>query len=323
MEAVTVIVPTRNRSDFLHATLTSILRQRDVDLDVVVVDDGSAREEDTANAVKRLADRRIRMVRHPVSEGVSAARNRGVSEASTDWVAFCDDDDLWSPEKLQQQVVSARALGRDWAYAGCVFVNAHLEIRGGSPPPSAEAIRPALRRYNAVPAGASNVVVRTEVMRQIGGFDTRLTHVPDWDLWLRLAAHGVPACVDDPLVGYRMHAGNASFRTGEMLTELYGLEQRYGLTMTRGPFHRHLAHLCLKSGRRREAVLHFMRALLRFRDGYSRLDLSTDWRILRGHAAEISRRRLGVPRSQPRATAKDPNAAWKAKAEVWLQELRQ
>ena len=71
----------------------------------------------------------------------------------------------------------------------------------GTPPLPPEAMTAALHSYNAVPAGASNVIVRTDVFRHIGGFDENLTHVPDWDLWLRLGRHGVAACVDQPLVG--------------------------------------------------------------------------------------------------------------------------
>jgi len=77
-----------------------------------------------------------------------------------------------------------------------------------------------LPRYNAMPAGASNVVVRRAVLQRVGGFDPSLTHVPDWDLWLRLARDGMPAAVSEPSVAYRFHGGNASFRTAEMLAEL-------------------------------------------------------------------------------------------------------
>jgi glycosyltransferase involved in cell wall biosynthesis len=325
-EAVTVVVPTRNRPDLLALTLTSILRQRDVNLQVIVVDDAST--EPTAAMVSRFGDSRIRMARQSVRQGVSAARNRGVSEATTEWVAFCDDDDLWSPDKLSRQLASARSQRRDWAYAGCVFVDAELEVRGGSPPLPPEALSAALFRYNALPAGASNVVMRKSVLDRVGGFDHRLTHLPDWDLWLRLVRDSIPAWVNEPLVGYRIHAGNASFRTIEMLGELHGFARRHGLTKTRAPFHRHLAHLCLRAGRRREAVSHFLHALLHFRDGYSRIELSTDGRIVRAHAAEIIRRRLRRPLS-PRAVQRleaarkhDPNAAWKAAATVWLRELR-
>ena len=326
MDAVTVVIPTRNRPDLLALTLTSVLDQRDVELRVIVVDDASSVEIDSASSA--FADARVRIVRQPVTRGVSAARNRGVTETTTEWVAFCDDDDLWSPDKLRRQLAAVESPRRDWVYAGCVMVNGGLQIQGGAAPLPPEVMVEELRRYNAVPAGASNVVVRTAVLERIGAFDEHLTHVPDWDLWLRLAEHGVPAWVNEPLVAYRIHGGNASFRTAEMLAELYDLEGRHQLTMTRTRFHRHLAYLCLRSGRRGEALAHFLRALVRFREGYSRLDFATDGRILREHAAEIVRRRFGLPpgrwaaRSLRTARERDPNAAWKAQAQTWLNALR-
>ena len=95
---VSVVVPTHNRSGLLAQTLHSVLWQRGVDLEVLVVDDGSA--DDTAEMVAGLADPRIRLLRHDHPQGVSAARNRGVAAASGRWLAFCDDDDLWAPDKL-------------------------------------------------------------------------------------------------------------------------------------------------------------------------------------------------------------------------------
>src|SRR6476619_4343306 len=117
MEAVTVVVPTRNRPGLLDLTLTSVLRQRDVDLRVIVVDDASTLNN--ADVIAGLADSRLQLVRQPVIKGASAARNRGVSQTTTEWVAFCDDDDLWSPDKLRRQLASVVSLRRDWAYAGC------------------------------------------------------------------------------------------------------------------------------------------------------------------------------------------------------------
>jgi glycosyltransferase involved in cell wall biosynthesis len=324
-EAVTVVIPTRNRPDLLSLTLTSVLRQRDVDLLVVVVDDAST--EDTAGMIARVGDPRVRIAQQPRSEGVSVARNRGLWEATTEWVAFCDDDDLWSPDKLCRQLAIARSLDRDWAYAGCVYVNTGLIAQGGAPPLEPAAMSAALRRYNAMPAGASNVVGRAEVLKHLGGFDARKTHLPDWDLWLRLVDHGLAACVQEPLVGYRIHAGNASFRTAEMLAELDGFERQHGLRTNRSRFLRHLAHLCLRSGRHSEALGYFVRALLRFRDGYDGVDLLNDGRLLRAHVTAIARRRLRLPPSA-RATrrlgawrGRDPNAAWKAQAQAWLNTL--
>jgi len=170
--------------------------------------------------------------------------------------------------------------------------------------------------------------MRRDAFYALGGFDERFVHVSDWDLWLRLAGHGAAACVNEALVGYRMHAANASLRTAEMLAELGVLERRHGLTRTRRHFHRHLAHLSLRTNRLRDALAHFSHALLHFRDGYNRLDFEMDWRLVREHAGEIVRRRLRLAPSKrairrlEAARNRDPNAAWKAAAREWLGELQ-
>jgi GT2 family glycosyltransferase len=325
MAAVTVVIPTRNRSEILRLTLGSVLCQRDVDLSVVIVDDAST--DDTADVVLQLADPRVRLLRQPTSNGVSAARNRGIAQATTRWVAFCDDDDLWSPDKLARQLAVAESLARTWAYAGAVFVNSDLKVIGGGPPIAPEEMKTALHRYCAVPAGASNVIVRVDVLERIGMFDATLTHVADWDMWLRLARHALPARVEEPLVGYRIHAGNASFRAAEMLAELRQFERRWGVATSRPSFHRHLAHLSLWSGRRNEALKHFARALPWFAHGYTRADLQTDARLLREHAMEVLHRRLGHRAAPMRARylsadlSHDLHAAWKAQAQLWLDEV--
>ena len=325
MDAVTVVVPTRNRQQMLLATIRSVLQQRDVDLRVIVVDEGST--DDTVARLEQLRDPRLTVLRHSLARGVSAARNAGLAHATTEWVAFCDDDDLWSPEKLWRQTAAANESQSDWAYAGCVHVNTELQVQHATPPLLPEAMRGALFRYNAMPAGASNVIARRVVLHALGGFDASLTHLPDWDLWLRLARHGPVACVPEPLVAYRIHGSNASFRTAEMLAELDGFERRHHLRADRSRFHRHLAHLCLRSGHRVAALRHFTRAGIRFRDGYGAADVAMDLRLLREHAEDVVRRRLRLrpsTRAAERvriARERDPNAAWKAKAQRWLDEL--
>ena len=95
MPEVTVVVPTRNRASMLEQALRSVAGQRDVDLEAVVVDDGST--DDTQAVIAAMGDRRLRLIRHQRPQGVSTARNRGVADARGHWVAFLDDDDLWAP----------------------------------------------------------------------------------------------------------------------------------------------------------------------------------------------------------------------------------
>ena len=80
-----------------------------------------------------------------------------------------------------------------------------------------------LEHYNAVPAGASNVIVRRSVLDAVGCFDSALRSVEDWDLWIRLARHGVPACVPEPLVGCRAHGGLTITRNRRLMLAEIGV----------------------------------------------------------------------------------------------------
>jgi len=106
---ISVIVPTHNRNELLRLTLRSILAQRDVDLEIIVIDDGSP--VNVSEIVATFGDARIRVIRHDRPSGVSTARNRGADAATGDWLAFCDDDDLWAPDKLARQLAAAADAG--------------------------------------------------------------------------------------------------------------------------------------------------------------------------------------------------------------------
>jgi glycosyltransferase involved in cell wall biosynthesis len=259
---VSVVVPTHNRSGLLTQTLRSVLWQRGVDLEVVVVDDGST--DDTAEVVAALDDPRVRLLRHGIPRGVSAARNRGVAAAGGRWLAFCDDDDLWAPDKLARQLAAAQATGRSWVYAGEVHIDLGRQVVGGAPPLPPEGLLARLPHANVVPGGCSGVLLRRDALCGQEPFDgRRYRHFADWDLWLRLARQGPPAWVPSPLVGYRIHPGNASLDTAGMVAELAVIEHRHGVRVDRTSFYRYAALISRRAGRRRAALGYYLHAALR------------------------------------------------------------
>lgn len=257
---VSVVVPTRNRSALLALTLRSVLQQK-VELEVIVVDEAST--DDTLAALVALRDSRVRVIHHDIPRGVSVARNRGAAEAHGEWLAFIDDDDLWAPDKLAQQLNAARTVGVDWAYAGTVNISDHGDIIYGRPPLPPEELVAALRRYNAVPGGGSNVIVRRTTWLDAGPFDTRLRNTEDWEMWIRLAKHGPPACASSPLVGYRVHSSNSSLDIAEIVRGTKLIESLHHTTADWGRLHRWLAESCLRRGRRGAAIREFAMAAVR------------------------------------------------------------
>ena len=210
---MTIIIPTRgNRRRFLEQSVRDALRQVDVDIEVLIVDDGS-RDADAVHGIETL-DSRIRVIRHDRPGGAARARNTGVANAYGTWSAFLDDDDRWAPTKLRTQLAAAGAAQASWVYCAALTIDQEdrplFVNRAGRP-----STRDWLGIVNPIPGGSSNAVARTELLHAVGGFDERLAFLADWDLWVRLAAKAAPAVSDEVLVAYRLHPGNMQVREVE------------------------------------------------------------------------------------------------------------
>jgi len=100
---VSVIIPVFNRADLLGKALQSVSEQTFSDWEVVVVDDCSS-DGSAQTALRSNLGDKVRVVRHEINRGPSAARNTGIREARGRYISFLDSDDLWCPEKLNRQV---------------------------------------------------------------------------------------------------------------------------------------------------------------------------------------------------------------------------
>ena len=125
-----------------------MLAQRDVTVEVIIVDDGSAQPV-------AVADDRVRVHRNERSAGVASARKPGLALATSPWTAFTDDDDLWAPEKLARQLRAVSSTpGAAWSCVGTAYVDEGLELLSrGLPPPSGDVSSGLLAR-NSIPVAA-------------------------------------------------------------------------------------------------------------------------------------------------------------------------
>jgi glycosyltransferase involved in cell wall biosynthesis len=258
--AVSVIIPTRNRRELLLRALRSVLRQRGVSLSVVVVDEAST--DGSAEAVQSLGDPRVRVVRHASPRGVSQARNTGLQQVESPWVAFLDDDDLWAPDKLSAQLEALREQPQaQWACTAAVNIDSRCQILYVSYPPCDQDIVGLMMRANAVPGGGSGVLVATALARQVGGFDDALANLADWDFYIRLCLRSPLAAVPAPLVGYYVHAAGMAHDIERSSREIGYLEVKYaderqarGLGLDRGAWLQYLARLAYSRGQRWTSV---------------------------------------------------------------------
>lgn len=207
MARVSVITPTYNREETLPRTIESVLSQTFTEFEYIVVDDAST--DDTKAVVDSYDDDRLRYLRHQSNKRQAAARNTGLEEADGEYVAFIDSDDEWHPEKLAEQFSDIERRDDEWVGVYCDSTTLRTsrikyaitrvfpyEIRREG---SKQLMRDILAMQGNISAGSS-LLVRTQVARNIGGFDESLPRHEDIDFVLRLLQQGKLAYVDKELV---------------------------------------------------------------------------------------------------------------------------
>ena len=314
--SVSVVIPTHNRRGLLGMTLASVRAQREVQFEVVIVDDGST--DRTPRFLGEIQDQRVRVLRNERPRGVSAARNRGIAAACGDWIAFCDDDDLWAPDKLSSQLAAARDQARLWVYTGSVNINIRNEVVAGRPPPSPDEVINLIGENNVIPGGCSSVAVHRALVERTGGFDEGLSAMADWDLWLRLSRNGLPAAVLRPLVGYRVHDANLSLDRERMEREFKEMKRRHP-SADPGNFYRYLGWWCMRAGRRREAISLLLKAGRARSSNYPWREVISDLTQVALTVAETKGIRL---RHRTRKAARPTHDDWLAEGARWIGEVR-
>ncbi len=191
-----------NAAAFIEKTLRTALCQTFVDLEVVVVDDGS--KDETGDVVRRLAalDPRLRLVTQ-TNRGLAGARNRGVLESHGELIAFLDHDDLWNREKIAAQVEALDAQGSA-AVASCysALIDENHECIGWRYGGNANGnVYAEMLEWDMI-SGGSVALLRRSTLETVGLFDESLPMRSDWDMWIRLARHHSFVTVPRVLVGY-------------------------------------------------------------------------------------------------------------------------
>jgi len=219
MADVAVIVPTFERAATIEASVASVLGERDVSIEVVVVDDGST--DDTVARLQRMDDARLRVLARPHA-GIAASRNAGVAASSARYVAFHDSDDLALPGRLARPV---RYLDQ---HPDCAFVvqNGRMLPAAGAADATAEPwIEPRVAaRLCARPLGVAEVFrwnlgqlqgmcFTRRALDATGPMDPAFRILDDLDLVLRVSTCFAGTFLDEVAFEYRRGGGVARDRT--------------------------------------------------------------------------------------------------------------
>ena len=216
---VTAVIPLYNSAKTIDETLRSVRAQTYRNIEVVVIDDGSTDESARIAQDHEVADPRVRLIRQ-VNAGVAAARNRGVAEAKSEFIAPIDADDLWEPTKIEKQMAMLLHGGPKvgLVYTWTAIINEKSQIISSSYRPSVEgqALEEILQR-NFVGSG-SPALMRKQAILDAGQYDTYLPQgCEDWLLYIQIAKRYEFAVVREFLTGYRRSRGQESANALRML----------------------------------------------------------------------------------------------------------
>ncbi len=203
---VSIIIPTYNRRRDVFRAIRCVLAQTVPVSEIIVVDDGST--DDTVEAVKQSFGSQVLLIQQPNS-GVSAARNLGIKNARTEWIALLDSDDWWHPDKLKRQFTAIESLG---GTSGVCFTD---NVYGGNPGMTFSRFEEVGFRYAPTigilgdtawrilagrePFFTSSFLIRRALLEEAGGFDETLTLREDTDLLFRLSFKAQFCFVREPL----------------------------------------------------------------------------------------------------------------------------
>jgi len=200
---VSVVIPTFNRKEKLIRAINSVLNQTYQDFEIIIIDDCS--KDKTFGVVKKIDDDRIIYSRNKKNLGGSASRNRGVSMAKGEYVAFLDDDDLWMPNKLEEQMSVIRNLDEKYCGAFCGFSIIKDNKESTSKIYKKEGcLFYELLDYNCI-GTTSTIIIRKKCLNNVGGFNEDLPSNQDLDLFLRLAKKYKFKNIRKTLVNYYIH----------------------------------------------------------------------------------------------------------------------
>lgn len=230
---ISVVIPAFNAASYVEDCLESVYAQSgDFSLEVIVVDDGST--DDTLHRLERWPD--VRVLRQ-MQQGPSAARNAGIAKASGEFVAFLDADDLWPSGSLAARL----SVMLRHPEAGLVFGDCRQFSKNGFHPTSVFeaggyglgrfgdservlAAYPMLLENNFITTGS--VLVKSALLKELGGFDESLRLVEDMDLWLRIVARYPLVYSSEICLLRRLHETNTSRNADEMSSAYLNVLER-------------------------------------------------------------------------------------------------
>ena len=201
---VSIMVLTFNRSKLLKETIDSILNQTFKDFEIIVVDNYSS--DNTEEIINSYNDIRIRYFKNRNNGLLSINRNFAIKKSKGEFIAICDDDDLWFPQKLEKQLLE---FNKDKEIGlvctnGFIFNNMGLQKKMNKSKTKYISLKDLLKGNTII---CCSVMIKKSFLDNVGIFDEskEIFTAEDYELWLRISKKHKIKYIDTVLVKYRLH----------------------------------------------------------------------------------------------------------------------
>lgn len=211
MPKLSIIIPSYNSAPYLEESINSVLKQFFVDFELIVIDDGST--DNTQAILKKYIDTRLHILSNNKNLGIVASLNRGIAQASGEYIIRFDADDVMLAGRLEKQ---SRFLDDNpnvvvvgsWAET----INENGEHLGtyNYPPQDDAVIRKYILKHN--PFIHPSTAIGREALLKAGSYRQAFSHIEDYELWTRLLRLGQGANLPEHLIKYRLNQGGITKR---------------------------------------------------------------------------------------------------------------
>ncbi|MDQ0196268.1 glycosyltransferase family 2 protein [Paenibacillus wynnii] len=204
---ISIIMPAYNSGKYIEEAIISVISQSYQCWELIVIDDSSM--DNTVKIVEDLAskDSRIHLHENKSNQGVSASRNRGISLASSEWIAFLDSDDMWDRFKLEKQIGLVEESNAEFVFTGSSFINEKGDNYLGIFEVPKKVSYKELRTHNVI--SCSSVLIKKRFFNEIKMEKDDMHE--DYAVWLRVLKTGVCAFgINESLLVYRISRNSKS-----------------------------------------------------------------------------------------------------------------
>jgi glycosyltransferase involved in cell wall biosynthesis len=198
LHSFSVVIPTCNRNELLKRAVQSVLSQRLISFEIIVVDDSTETDVSGNNIEQYLRQYDITYIKSGGNKGGAYCRNLGLSQARNEIVAFLDDDDKWQPDKLYTQALLMKNTDIALCYTGLSIRGQNGSLRYSFRKPGFPDHFKSVMKKNFI-GSTSSVVAWRSHLEAVGGFDASLPALQDYDLYIRLLKRWKACWTPEPL----------------------------------------------------------------------------------------------------------------------------